>query len=217
MSGNEPFQFYTERRLIALTGVKAANLAQLLTGLREVSGSSIFYHTHHQYLAQHFEKPRFYNDFAMWAWQALQEERLAEELAAIDLLMFTTIRKLREAIAEIIERRLGEAGGLRDCREGNEFHFCKSKSFILPTGVLAHDVPELFARLQQATNASVYFHFFEARLRLGEPTNDFSRWLRGRGENELAAAVERLDPYVRTLDELKQDIASLGGDRARQA
>jgi hypothetical protein len=73
----EPFVFYTERRLVALTGYRARNLSELLDHLRKVSGSSVFYHTHYLYLIHHFEKPRFYNEFAEWVSEALQEERLA--------------------------------------------------------------------------------------------------------------------------------------------
>jgi hypothetical protein len=56
---------------------------------------------------------------------------------------------------------------------------------------------------------SLYFHFMESRLRLGRQTNDFSHWLVGRGEHELARLINELNPYTRTLDELKADIASL--------
>src|SRR5260370_17106451 len=58
-----PFVFYTERRLVGLTGRKARNLGEFLRHLREVSGSSLFYHTHYLYLFPHFEKPMFYNEF----------------------------------------------------------------------------------------------------------------------------------------------------------
>src|SRR5690242_14074964 len=94
----EPFVFYTERRLVVLTGRRASDLSELLDHLREVSGSSIFYHTHYLYLTHHFERPRFYNEFAEWVSEALQEERLAEQLAAIDLLSITSIRDLRDAL-----------------------------------------------------------------------------------------------------------------------
>ena len=97
MNSVQPFVFHTERRLVVLTGLRASNLSELLEHLTKVSGSWIFYHTHYLYLIHHFEKPRFYNEFANWVSQALQEERLAERLAAIDLLAMTSIRELREA------------------------------------------------------------------------------------------------------------------------
>jgi hypothetical protein len=206
-----PFIFYTEQRLVELTGVRARNLGELVKSLQRVSGSSIFYHTHHLYLQHHFEKPVFYNHFALWVSSALQEEPLAEKLAAIDLLSFTSIRQLRQAIIATIETFLSQSSGSRrECPPGNEFHFCKSKSFAMPTGIIARSVPELFSKLPLITNVSLFFHFFEARLRLERATNDFSRWLRDREEEELAGAVDRLNPYTMTLDELKREIIELG-------
>src|SRR5580704_11480438 len=123
-----PFVFHTERRLVVLTGRKASNLEELLCHLRQVSGSCVFYHTHVAYLATHFEKPRFYNEFANWASQALQEERLAERLAAIDLLATTSIRELRDTLTNTMQKHL-EADGRtrRECPPGDEFHFCEAK------------------------------------------------------------------------------------------
>ena len=207
----EPFAFYTERRLVVLTGRKASNLEQLLCHLTQVSGSCIFYHTHYLYLIHHFEKPRFYNEFANWASQELQDERLAERLAAIDLLAMTSIRELREAIVATLRRHLeGDQRVRRECPPGSEFHFCEAKSFIMPTGQVAHNVPEFFETIAQVTNACLRFHFFEARLRLERPTNDFSQWLGGLGETRLARKIDRLNPYSMTLDELKHEIVKLG-------
>ena len=211
MSHTEPFVFYTERRLVALTGRRARNLEELLRHLQEVPGSSIFYHTHHMYLSHHFETPTFSNDFAAWVSAALQEERLAEKLAAIDLLSFTSIRSLREVVLWTIENELGPNGRrLRDCPSGEEFHFCRSKSFIMTTGLVAHDPREFFAVLPRVTNVSLFFHFFEARLRLERRTNDFSQWLSGRDEPDLAKAIDAMDPYITTLDEFKNRIIELG-------
>jgi hypothetical protein len=210
----EPFLFYTERRLVELTGLRARSLTELAAILRQVSGSSIFYHTHHLFLSHHFEKPVVYNEFALWAGEALQEQALAEKLAAVDLREFTSLRQLRQAILAIVEQHLRQPGGeQRIAPPGDEFHFCKSKSFVMPTGMVAHDVREFFALLPQVTNISFYFHFLEARLRLERPTNDFSQWLSWRGEIALAAAIDALDPYTRTLDELKADLLALGRRR----
>jgi uncharacterized protein DUF5752 len=207
----DPFAFYTERRLVVLTGRKASNLEELHCHLTEVSGSPIFYHTHYLYLIHHFEKPRFYNEFANWVSQELQEERLAERLAAIDLPAMTSIRELQEAVAATILKHLeGNPKAQRECPPGGEFHFCEAKSFIMPTGQVAHSVPEFFEAIAQVTNACLHFHFFEARLRLERPTNDFSQWLGSVGEARLARRIDRLNPYSMTLDELKHEIVKLG-------
>lgn len=80
----------------------------------------------------------------------------------------------------------------------------------MPTGIVAHDVPDFFAKLPRVTNVSLYFHFFEARLRLERPTNDFSQWLADYGEKAVAQAIDKLDPYIMTLDELKSEMIKLG-------
>ena len=139
--------------------------------------------------------------------------RWPRKLAAIDLLAFTTIRELRDTIVQTIADYQAAASREPDeCRPEEAFHFRRSKSFVLPTGIVAHDVPEFFEKLRLISHASLYFHFFEARLRLGRRTSDFSRWLKDRWRDDLASAIDELNPYIRTLDELKQDIIALGRD-----
>ena len=211
MNHQEPFIFETERRLVMLTGDRARNLNELLDYITKVSGSSIFYHTHHHYLSHHFEKPVFHNDFAIWVSTALQQEPLSEKLVAIDLLAFSSIRQLRLAIMDTIQTNLAETGRrVRNCLPGHEFHFCEVKSFIMPSGLVAKNIPDFFAKLPMVSNPSLYFHFFEARLRLEQQTNDFSAWLSYRGAPKLAEAINKLNPYRMTLQELKEEIISLG-------
>jgi hypothetical protein len=211
MNPDDPFVFSTQWRLVALTGRKGRNLEELLKHLKEVDDSSIFYHTHQQYLAHHFERPSFHNDFAIWVSEALLEERLAEKLTSIDLLAFSSICQLRQAILQMVEDFQRESRGRsRDCPPGQEFYFCESQGFIMPTGAVAATVPEFFEALRMVSNVSIYFHFFEARLRLERPVNDFSQWLQRQGEGELAASIDRINPYEMTLDELKCQIIRIG-------
>jgi Family of unknown function (DUF5752) len=211
MSTTGPFVFFTERRLVRLTGRRARTLGELVAHLRQVSGASVFYHTHHLYLSHHFRRPVFYNDFANWSSEALQETVLPEELAAIDLLAFTAIRPLREALLAVMERHLrSHRNGDRESPPGDEFHFCQSQSFVMPTGIVANDAPEFFDQLERITHQSLFYHFFGARLRLGRSTNDFSAWLEARGETLIARAIDRLDPYAVSLDELKHQIIHIG-------
>ncbi len=205
-----PFHFYTERRLVQLTGIKARNLSELLEHVKDVPGSSIFYHTHHRFLSHHFQKPVVYNDFAVWAFHAVQAETLSEKLAILDLREFTSIRQLRESIQSLIESQLQESNGQsRECLPGQEFQFCKSKSFIMPTGIVAENPADLLVKLPTITNVSLYFHFVEARLRMERLTNDFSQWLNAWGEKALAREINSIDPYALTLDELKSAIVKL--------
>ena len=211
MSDLEPFVFQTERRMILLTGRSACNIVELLEHIKEVSGSSIFYHTHQQYLSHHFEKPVFHDDFASWVSHALLEEALAEKLVALDVFSFSSIRQLRNAIIKTIEDYLADIGGRRqNCLPGQEFHFCESKSFIIPSGLIAYDIEDFFAKLPKVSNASLYFHFFEARLRLERPSNDFSTWLSYRGAEWRAQMINKATPYRMTMEELREEICKIG-------
>lgn len=205
------FIFDTELHLVELTGLKARSLPELRDLLTRVPRASIFFHTHQQYLSHDFRRPVFYNDFAVWVSGALREEALAEKLAAIDLLAFTRIRELRMTILEAIDQHIARTDPpTASCRPNEAFYFCRSKSFVLPTGIVAHNVSDFFAKLPLITSASLFFHFFEARLRLRRRTTDFSLWLKDRNREDLAVAIDNLNPYIRTLDELKRDIVRIG-------
>ncbi len=211
MSHAEPFRFFTERRLVELTGRRARTAPELLRHLEEVSGASVFFHTHRALRSHHVPPPVVYNDFAIWVEEALQEDALAEKLAAVDLLRFTSVRELRGALVAVLQQHLAKARGVpRECPPGEEFHFCRSKSFVMSTGMVAADVREFFALLERVSNVSLYFHLLEARLRLGRPTNDFSQWLQDRGEPGLARRIDAINPYTQSLDEVKDSILRLG-------
>src|SRR5215831_20085005 len=98
MSISGPFQFHTELRLVALTGERAHTVEELLAQLKQVPGACIFYHMHHQFLAHHFERPTFTNDFALWVEEALLEDELGEKLVAVDVLDHTSVQSLRAAL-----------------------------------------------------------------------------------------------------------------------
>lgn len=212
----EPFIFCTRLNLSELTGLKAATLEQLLSLIREVSGSCIYHHTH-RFLQQHqYLSPEPPNDFAYWVTQALAEDKLAERLASIDTIQYVHIKDLRENIVKTIEDYLKEdpSAKLRFAGEGEEFHFIKSVSYVLPTPYVAHDLKEFVDILDKITMDSIYFHIFEARLRLGKNSNDFSIWLENElGEKKIAEEIFKLDPYTYTLDKLRKTLIRLAERR----
>lgn len=208
----EPFTFYTRLNLTELTGLRAKNLTELLELIKTVPGSSIYHHTHrflqlHQYLSP--EPP---NDFAYWIREVLGEDELAEKLDSIDTIQFTTIHSLREKIVNTIEDYIKKnpISERKFAREGDEFHFLRSKSFVLPTNSVATDLSEFAEILKKITVDSIYYHIFEARLRLEKKTNDFSLWIETSiGNKALADRIAHLDPYTRTLDDLRNTIINL--------
>ena len=193
---SQPFRFYSRLHLRELTGLKARDIAQLLAHLREVPGSVIYHHTHH-FLQQHqYLAPEPPNDFAYWVTEVLQESKLGENLASINTCDFPTIRALREKIISTIGSYLERVKGqLEQVEEGEEFHFIKSISFVFPTPHQAYDLGEFISILRKVTVDSIYYHVFEARIRLEKGMNDFSLWFENSlGEKELAKQVAKLDP-----------------------
>jgi hypothetical protein len=208
----EVFRFYTRLHLSELTGLRASTLSQLAGLIKQVPGSCIYHHTH-RFLQQHqYLSPEPPNDFAYWATEILGEDELGEKLASIDTVQFSTIHDLREAIAITIDDYLknNTLAKLRFAHEGEEFHFVKSVSFVIPTNYVAHDLKEFRDILGNITVDSIYFHIFESRLRLGRKTNDFSNWIENTiGDRELAEDISKLDPYTLTLEELRKVIIKI--------
>ncbi|MCK9430882.1 MAG: DUF5752 family protein [Candidatus Omnitrophica bacterium] len=208
----EPFKFCTRLHLSELTGLRATTLSQLLDLIKEVPGSCIYHHTH-RFLQQHqYLSPEPPNDFSYWVMEVLGEDELGEKLVSIDTMQYSAIRGLREKISLTIEDYLRDSpfAKLKFARPGEEFHFIKSISFILPTNYIVYDLKEFIEVLKKITLDSIYFHIFEARLRLEKPTNDFSYWIENSlGDKELAGEISGFDPYTRTLEDLRNTIIQI--------
>lgn len=207
-----PFRFFTRLHLTELTGLKASNLLELLELIKEVPGSCIYHHTHrflqlHQYLSP--EPP---NDFAFWVIDVLGEDELGETLASIDTIQYSTIRALRERIEDTIAKYLKNHPqvAVKFANPGDEFYFKKTVSFILPTDFVANNLKDFAQILEKITFDAIYFHMFEARLRLEKGTNDFSYWIEtSLGDKQLANQIDNMDPYTYTLDDLRKKIINL--------
>lgn len=212
VKAKKPLRFYTRLHLSELTGFKAFNLNELLYFLKKVSGSSIYHHTH-RFLQQHqYLSPEPPNDFAYWVAEMLGENELGEQLASIDTVQFSSIRSLREKIIETIEKHLKKnpLAKRKFAKESEAFYFMRSVSFILPTSYLVNDLEEFVDVLRKVTIDSIYFHIFEARLRLGRSDNDFSNWIKNSiGDEQLADKISKLDPYTQTLEDLRTTLIKI--------
>jgi hypothetical protein len=199
------FHFYTRMNLPLLLGRRARNIPELLAGLKAAPGASVYYHTHRFLQQHHFLSPEPPNDFAFWVTGALGLDALGERLAAVDTVKFRTISSLRDKYVEILEAySRGAKPPSPSSPEGEEFHFLSCRTFILPVRRQAGDLAEFLDILKTVSINSIYFHMFEARLRLERGENDFSNWFEGIGRKDLAAEVARLDPYTMTLEGLRK-------------
>jgi len=203
-----PFRFYSQAHLVKVLGEKAHNIAELLEGIKTVPGSSIYYHTHRFLQQHHYLSPEPPNDFAYWVGNILNQAKLSEAIASVDTVSFVKIENLRQAFVRIIT----EYGPDRQdamCATGQEFYFRSCQTFVFPTNHEAGSLEEFLDQIQKVTVHSLYFHMFEAPLRLKKEESDFVAWFRGLGEEDLAKKLARLDPYTMTLEGLRKRIADL--------
>ncbi|PJB28272.1 hypothetical protein CO110_09905 [Candidatus Desantisbacteria bacterium CG_4_9_14_3_um_filter_40_11] len=201
-----PFYFWTRVHLIKLLGLRTKNPIELLEGIKNVPLSSIYYHTHRFLQQHHYLSPEPPNDFAYWLTDILNLEKLGEAIASVNVIDFKKLKDLRSAFIKILTDYLAQEKRMIDCPEGEEFHFMSCMTAILPTPYVASNLTEFVEILGKISINSLYFHIFEAPMRLEKGENDFSAWLGGIGEKELAQKISSLDPYTITLEGLRQKI-----------
>ncbi len=200
----EPFYFNTRVHMAELTGLRASNLKEMAEILKKAPESVVYYHTHHFLEDHQYLIPELSNDFAIWVKGALDYSVLAEKLANVNIIEFSSLELLRDRLVNIIEESAGQEGYQRNAVAGREFYFMKSVSVILPTHFVVYDLREFVEALRKISASSLYFHVFESRLRLGKGMNDFSIWLEvNMDEADLSRKLARIDPYNLTLEGLR--------------
>lgn len=206
----EPFTFYECTSLIQPTLKRAQDIKGLIALVSEVEPSVIYHHTHQYYIKAMTEVPEYSNDFAVWAAESLEERALAEKLANLDFYDCSTLEEVREAIIYILTSYMDGNPAPRAARKEDGFYFNDSISIIMPVDIIVETFQDFIRALHMVGSSSIYFHFFEARMRLGRATDDFSHWLdQALGHRELAEEIRRLDPYHYSLEGLRQQILYL--------
>lgn len=203
------FHFFSKLDQTILLGRKARNIRELFEGIQEVPGASIYHHTHRYLQQHHFLSPEPPNDFAYWVSEVVNDAVLGEKLSSIDIVQFHTIADLRKALSSAIAEYLETAENIVNCPSGQEFHFMSCQTVVFKTPHVAQSLSDFKNILQQVSISSLYYHMFDARLRLEKDDNDFSRWFDNLGFKKLSDEVSRLDPYTYTLEGLRKRIIVL--------
>lgn len=204
----EPFKFRTRLTLTEVTGRKAANIAELLEGIKAADDSVIYQHTHRFIKQSHHLVPEGANDFAYWVVNTVQSDRLGEELTSIDIVQYHSLADIRAAFVKMLERHIAEAPEpMRTVAPGREFSFMRAIRFSLPTDCTALGYADFIECLRNVSVSSLYLHVFEARLRPPYGVDDFSHWFRLNFNDEaVGREISRLDPYSYTLESLRRRI-----------
>ncbi|MDI6707871.1 MAG: DUF5752 family protein [Candidatus Thermoplasmatota archaeon] len=218
-TAKEPFVFYTRFNLAEFIGRKAKNLNELLEGIKNVSGSVIYYHTYNFLYLHHYLTPQPHSEFAFWVSNVLHDEELGETLSTIDPTNYSTIADLRKDIISKIEKHITKhpEKAQNSVPSGMEFFFRKAVTFIVPTRYSAHNLREFVECLKKISINSLCFHIIESTLRLERGKNDFSNWLENSVEDTvLAEKVARIDIYRYTLEELRELLIKMIGGVQKQ-
>lgn len=212
MSAN--FEFKQCITMLKATGKKAKNLREFRNALETVSKRSVFHHTYQYFLKGHILE--YTNDFAQWAGESLEERALAEHFSNIDPYDFTDIEELRKELVRQVDEYLLQFPEPRDALSGDEFFFNETVTLVFPSGVRARNLAEFLMAIKYVEGSALYYHFFDARQRLGR-SDDFSAWFEDAlGKSELAARVRSIDPFMHSLDGIRERIAAAVEDEVRR-
>jgi hypothetical protein len=199
------FEFRECLSILKSTGRKAGDLRQLRDAIASVSDEAIFHHTYQYFLKGLILE--YTNDFAHWAGESLEERALAEELSNIDPYGCSHIEELREQLLDIIDGYLKKFPEPREVIPGDEFYFNETVTMVFSTGIKASNLAEFLIGIKYIDTNSLYYHFYDARARLGSGKDDFSRWLEEvLGKNELAGKIRSIDPFMHTIEGIREHI-----------
>ncbi|MBI5025332.1 MAG: hypothetical protein HZC12_01105 [Nitrospirae bacterium] len=203
-----PFHFEQCISILKSTGKKARNLRELRKIISEVSDESIFHHTYQYFLKGHILE--YTNDFAHWAGESLEEKALSEHLSNIDPYAFASINDLRNELLRVIDEYLKAFPEPRLAMKGDEFYFNETVTIIFPTNVIANNLAEFLVAIRHIDAGSIYFHFYEARMRLGKEADDFTRWIEDTlGKKELASEIRNIDLFMFSIEGIRNHIAGM--------
>lgn len=201
------FEFRQSVSILKSTGRKAGTLRELRDGIATISEESIYHHTYQYFQKGHVRE--YTNDFAHWAGESLEERALSERLSNIDPYTYAGIDDLRKAILSVVDDHLEKFPKPREAMQKDEFHFTQTITLVFPAGTWARNLAEFLMAIKYVDSGCIYYHFYEARKRLGATVDDFTAWLEGAlGKKELAVRIRAIDPFMHSIEGIREHIAA---------
>jgi hypothetical protein len=205
-----PFKFIGCTEVHELLGLRADNEVQLMEMLEDIPADSIYYHTHSYFLRHVYLAGPYPNDFANWAAIELRDRVLGEKLAAVSVSAKKSIEDIRLELIETIDRHLSKLKAVPTASNGSPFYFMKSEIVEIPLEKEARNLREFTSVLEDIHASAIYYHIFEARIRVRRGRNDFSSWLDDiLGFHDLGESIEKIDFYMHSLETLRARILEL--------
>ena len=206
----QPFQFIGCSELQEILGEHAEDEQELAELIEEVPVDSIYFHTHSYFLRHRFIERVYPNDFAQWVETQVRDHALGERLAVVDPFDFPSLEALREELISIIDDHLSSTPIVPRVVFGAAFHFNRSRILEVPTGLEAWTLAEFRNAVSEVDVSALYYHFFEAHLRLNREENDFAAWVRSSlGMPEVADRIRATNPYLGSLERLRSSLLTV--------
>jgi hypothetical protein len=221
ITAEHPFAFVGCWELREMLGRSARDERQLLEAIEEVPLDSIYYHTHSFLLRHKYIAGPYPNDFATWAAIQVRDRVLGEKLGILSPYDFQNLESLRAEIVTIISDHLSRLQIIPRVIYEEPFHFMQSRIISAPMGLQVRTLAEFREVLAGVDASVIYYHTFEAILRLGKPKGDFALWMEEQlGLPGLGERISKIDPYRISLESVRSRILNLcdqflqkGGDR----
>lgn len=212
MEDKETFEFMECVNVLKSTGKKARNIRELRETIALISDESLFHHTCQYFIKGHILE--YTNDFSQWVGESLEERALSEHLSNVDPFDFKDMDQLRQELLRSIDNYLAIFPEPRDALAGDEFYFNETFSIIFPVGIRARNLAEFLLAVRYIDTASIYYHFYEARIRHG--SDDFSTWIEDIVTRpELAGTIRAIDPLIHSVEGIRKHIVSAVEDDLR--
>lgn len=214
MTGSDgAFRFIACSEIQEILGKQAEDERSLAELLEEVPLDSVYFHTHSYFLRHRFIERIYPNDFAEWVGEQVRDHILAERLSVVDPFDFKSLEALREELISILDDHLSGLVSVPRAGFGTPFYFSRSRILEVPTGLETRTLREFRDAISEVDASSIYFHVFEAHLRLQREENDFSAWIRNSlNLPSLADRIKELNPYLGSLERLRSSLLTMCDD-----
>ena len=179
--------------------------------LQDVHIGAIYHHFWGGRMQPAFDEPEFQNDFAGWVRHAIHDDELSERLGILDPTNYPSLEALRTELLNIIDERLSVSQNIPWAQADMPFTFNRSQIVIYDTNVRLKEPREFAQAAPNFTVGTIFYHFIDGRRRPPVGEDDFRAWLAEFGPDfeDLRARLADIDPYFRSMTELKQRLIKL--------
>jgi hypothetical protein len=210
MNGTTSFEFRGCFELRESLGLHADSERHLMERIERVPAESIYYHTVRSLLRRQVVPTPYPDDFASWVAVDVQDRALAERLALPSPFDFESVDAFRGHLLEILDDHLRDLRYDPRSSQGTRFYFLRGHLTEVPLGVVANDLTSFTECVRTIEDSSIYYHMVESIGRLGRGRTDFAAWLdQGLGLAPLAARIDQIDPFVKSLSGVRSHLLGL--------